>query len=133
MRSGAPTLAVISVCLMASTMAAQGGGDWAHPDHDLGGRRFSPLKQITPANVATLQVAWAVDTGATGIEVTPIVAGGLMYITAGSKVMALEPETGTVVWTFTAPAAVSRRGAAYWPGDAATPARLIFACPGLRR
>jgi quinoprotein glucose dehydrogenase len=107
-------------------LAAQGPGDWVHPDHDLGGQRFSPLKQITPANVATLQVAWTIDAGATGLEVTPIVAGGAMYITAGAKVMALEPETGAIVWTFTAPAPVSRRGVAYWAGDATSPARVIF-------
>ena len=44
--------------------------------------------------------------------------------TGGSIVFALEPETGKQIWKHDAHAAVSRRGVAYWPGDARTPARL---------
>ena len=87
-------------------------GDWPSHDHDAGGRRFSPLKQITPANAARLQPAWTFDTGATGLQVTPLVVGGVMYVTAGRDVIALEPETAKVIWRYTAPAAVSRRGVA---------------------
>ena len=32
--------------------------EWPTYGHDSGGMRFSPLKQITPANVATLEIAW---------------------------------------------------------------------------
>ncbi len=32
--------------------------EWPLFGHDAGGQRFSPLKQITPANVATLTKAW---------------------------------------------------------------------------
>ena len=93
---------------------AADGSDWPHHDHDLGGRRFSPLTQITAANVATLQPAWVFDTGAGGnLQVTPLVVGGLMYISTGSTLFALEPETAKVVWQFEAPAVVSRRGVAY--------------------
>ena len=46
-----------------------------------------------------------------------------MYLTGGSTVFALEPETGTPVWKFDAGTG-SKRGVAYWPGDAKTPARL---------
>ena len=48
-----------------------------------------------------------------------------MFATAGKDVLALEPETGKELWRFTAPALVSRRGVAYWPGDATTPPRLF--------
>src|SRR5205814_7553579 len=65
------------------------------------------------------------DTGANGIQVTPLVAGGIMYVTAGRDVIALEPETAKVIWRYTAPAAVSRRGVTYWPGDRDTPPRLF--------
>ena len=60
-----------------------------------------------------------------GIQVTPLVINGTMYVTAGKDVIALEPETAKVVWRYTAPAAVSRRGVAYWPGDRDTPPRLF--------
>ncbi|HEX8471432.1 MAG TPA: hypothetical protein VF633_09990, partial [Brevundimonas sp.] len=37
---------------------APAGSDWPTYGHDKGGMRFSPLTQITPANVASLQPAW---------------------------------------------------------------------------
>src|SRR5580658_7910718 len=32
--------------------------EWPTYGHDSGGMRYSPLKQITPANVSNLEVAW---------------------------------------------------------------------------
>src|SRR5204863_3787152 len=98
---------------------------WPPHDHDSGGQRFSPLKQITPANVVNLRRAWTFDTGVTGLQVTPLVIDGIMYLTAGKDIIALEPQTAKVIWRYTAPAAVSRRGVAYWPGDRNTPPRLF--------
>jgi glucose dehydrogenase len=121
----APLTGLFIAGLCSCLLAAQDRGDWKYPGHDLGGQRFSPLTQITPDNVTRLEVAWTFDTGSTGIETTPIVVNGVMYLTAGKDVIALAPETGTVVWRFTAPGVVSRRGVAYWPGDANTPARVI--------
>ena len=100
--------------------------DWPMHDRDAGGQRFSPLKQITPANVAKLHAAWTFDTGATGIEVTPLVVSGMMYVSAGKDVIALEPETAKVVWRYTAAANVSRRGVAYWSGDRDSSPRLFM-------
>ena len=56
---------------------------------------------------------------------TPLAINGIMYVTAGKDIIALEPETAKVIWKYTAPAAVSRRGVAYWPGDRDTPPRLF--------
>ncbi len=103
---------------------AQVNGDWPSVGRDPGGRRFSPLTQINRQNVGTLQPAWVFDTGSTGLQVTPLVINGRMYVTAGSAVFALQPETGAVLWKYEAPGAVSRRGLAYWPGDAQTGPRL---------
>jgi len=110
---------------LASALTAADINDWPSHDHDAGGQRFSPLKHITPANVAKLRTAWTFDTGAAGIQVTPIVVGGIMYVTAGRDIIALEPETAKIIWRYTAPAAVSRRGVAYWPGDRDTAPRLF--------
>jgi glucose dehydrogenase len=112
------------VCL-AVAFAAADGQDWPFHDHDAGGQRFSPLEQITPANVAALQPAWTFDTGVTGIQVTPLVVGGIMYVTAGRDIIALDPESAKIIWKYTAPATVSRRGVAYWPGDRDTAPRLF--------
>lgn len=100
-------------------------GDWPSVGRDPGGQRFSPLTQINRDNVKSLQQAWVFDTGSTGLQVTPLVIEGRMYLTAGSSVYALEPETGTVIWKYDAPGPVSRRGLAYWPGDAGTGPRLF--------
>src|SRR5207253_2451234 len=51
----------------------------------------------------------------------------VMYLPATGRVAALEPETGKEIWQHpVAGAAVSRRGVAYWPGDANTAARIVF-------
>lgn len=42
----------------AAHAASAPAGDWPTYGHDAGGDRFSPLTQITPANVAKLQPAW---------------------------------------------------------------------------
>jgi len=52
------------------------------------------------------------------------VVGGVMYVTGGQSVFALEPETGKPIWTFDARQAVSKRGVSYWSGDGRTAPRL---------
>lgn len=62
-------------------------------------------------------------------EATPLVAGGLMYVTtAYRKVVALEPETGKEVWSYEVktPGQPSLRGVEYWPGDGKSPAQILF-------
>src|ERR1051325_11536020 len=70
--------------------------DWPEYGHNPGGMRYSPLKQITTANVAKLRRAWTYHTGEPGrqFETTPIVVGGRMYLsTQMGRVVALDPET----------------------------------------
>ncbi len=121
----AVALSVMTLSLVAQRRGAGTGasGDWPYYGHDPGARRFSPLTQITPQNVATLTRAWTFDTGSAAMQVTPLVIGGVMYVTAGANIFALEPETAKVLWKFTN-TDMSRRGLAYWPGDAQTGARF---------
>ena len=78
-----------------STPATPSAGDWPTYGHDPGGMRYSPLTQITPANVAQLQPAWVYHMkvegaaaaggrgGAGGFasgETTPLVINGVMYL-----------------------------------------------------
>ena len=109
---------VLSVFAVAATIASavipaqtQAARDWPVYGHDPGGTRFSPLAQITRANVARLNVVWRYHTGEPVIEasrqpslqVTPIVVDGVMYVsTPVGKVMALEPGTGREIWRFDA-------------------------------
>src|SRR6478752_3349022 len=87
-RAALHVLVVISVAFAAlvAMLGAADVNDWPSHDHDAGGQRYSPLKQITPANVATLQRAWTFDTGVNGLQVTPLVVNGVMYVTAGQDV-----------------------------------------------
>jgi quinoprotein glucose dehydrogenase len=50
-------LAPLTFAPMAQA-AESSGSDWPTYGHDAGGDRFSPLAQITPANVARLRPAW---------------------------------------------------------------------------
>ncbi|HEU4616404.1 MAG TPA: hypothetical protein VFV10_00090, partial [Gammaproteobacteria bacterium] len=55
-----PLLAA-AACLAGPLRAAEPAdvpGDWPMYNRDLAGTRYSPLTQITPANVATLRLAW---------------------------------------------------------------------------
>jgi glucose dehydrogenase len=106
-------------------------GEWPTYNRDLAGTRYSPLTQINARNVSQLKLAWSyrpADSGARpSPEVTPLVIGGRMYLTAGNRVLALEPTTGKVIWTYQlSTGAASQRGVAYWPGDRQNPPRIIF-------
>ncbi|HKE28204.1 MAG TPA: PQQ-binding-like beta-propeller repeat protein [Bryobacteraceae bacterium] len=114
-----------------STVVALAQTDWPVYGHDPGGSRFSPLNQITTANVASLRRAWTYHSGETGaqFETTPIVVSGMMYLsTPRNRMVALEPETGKQIWSFDPKIARPRehRGVAYWPGDAHRSARIVF-------
>ena len=114
-------------------------GDWRTINRDLAADRFSPLTQIDTSNVATLKEAWTYQlTGTT--EQVPLVVGGVMYITSGGKVAALDAVTGKEIWTFdlpkdpNAPAgpggrrfppSFSNRGVGYWPGNGSHGPRIL--------
>ncbi len=118
-----PRILIILLILLLAP-PEQRDSEWTTPGGDPGARRFSTLTQITRENVSTLQQAWSFDTGATNLQGTPTLAGGLMYITGGRSVFALEPETGKQVWRFDAQKRVGRRGVAYWPGTARVTPRV---------
>src|SRR5262249_7057998 len=68
-------------------------------------------------------------------ETTPIVVGGLMYLsTQNGRVVALEPETGTEIWSYDPKSLRPRehRGVSYWPGDGRRPARILLAAGDAR-
>jgi quinoprotein glucose dehydrogenase len=51
-------------------------------------------------------------------EASPLVVGGVLYLgTPYSRVVALDPETGTKIWEYESDSAPSTRGIAYWAGD----------------
>lgn len=110
-------------------------GDWRTINRDLAATRYSPLDEINRDNVASLVEAWSYELAASSTAV-PLVIDGVMYVPGGGQVIALDGSTGETVWTYALPgdtpgfrglpAAVSNRGVAWWPGDAETPARILF-------
>jgi quinoprotein glucose dehydrogenase len=123
-RKALPVFLAVSLTGAAPQVRQARVGEWRTFGNDAGAQRFSTLRQITRQNVGALQQAWAFDTGSRDLQGTPLVIDGLMYLTGGSTVYALEPESGKPVWRYDAGSAVSKRGVAYWPGDAKTPPRL---------
>lgn len=84
------------------------------------GKRFSPLTQIDRSNVAKLREVWRFETGAGGIQTSPLMIGGLLYtITPQQDVVALDAATGTPVWTWDAPEPAEQpvRGLSYWESN----------------
>jgi len=91
----------------AAARAVGAGKEWRYYGGDPGGMRYSSLDQINRTNVRNLQVAWTYHTGdsrerpRTTIECTPLVIGGVMYLTTAQlKVCALDAATGKVLWRF---------------------------------
>ncbi|MEZ5490828.1 MAG: PQQ-binding-like beta-propeller repeat protein [Gammaproteobacteria bacterium] len=113
------------------------GNDWPMYRGGLTGNGYSPLSEIDPGNVAQLTTAWRYelnpDAGegarapSANSQATPIVVGGVMYLPAADRVVALDPVNGTEIWRYElADGRPSRRGVAYWPGGQGQAARIIF-------
>jgi alcohol dehydrogenase (cytochrome c) len=76
--------------------------NWLSYNGDYTGRRHSSLKQITPANVSQMRAQWVFHSRNAGVlEVTPVVVGGVMYITGSNDAYALDARTGQMIWHHT--------------------------------
>jgi PQQ-dependent dehydrogenase (methanol/ethanol family) len=78
-------------------------GDWlTYNGNDLG-NRYSPLKQISTANVASLKLKWVFPIQHFGLETTPLAADGVLYVTGPNQVFALDGLTGSPIWHYSRP------------------------------
>jgi quinoprotein glucose dehydrogenase len=110
---------------------------WPSYGNDPAGTRYSPLADITPANVGDLELAWETHSrdscgpgrgcGTTSaFELTPPMIDGSLYAcTPFNDALALDPGTGEVRWHFDAGLDLSGRhanqlcrGLAHWRDDA---------------
>ena len=75
-------------------------GDWLMIRRSYDGWGYSPLDQITPANVSRLEPAWVFSTGvSSGHEAAPIVNNGVMFVSTPShQVVAIDAKTGVILW-----------------------------------
>src|SRR5207245_1038423 len=75
-------------------------GDWPTYNGNLNGNRYSELSQINAKNVHKLAVKWIFPIDHFGLEVTPVVADGVMYVTGPNQALAMDALTGRVVWKY---------------------------------
>lgn len=95
-------------------------GDWLTYNGNLNGNRYSELSQINKSNVGQLRLKWVFtvplwkqllpDTAYFnlnmeyfGLEVTPLVADGIMYATGPQRAYALDANTGQEIWSYSRP------------------------------
>ncbi|HEV3217754.1 MAG TPA: PQQ-binding-like beta-propeller repeat protein, partial [Vicinamibacterales bacterium] len=80
-------------------------GDWLMIRRTYDGWGYSPLAQITPANVKRLQPVWLMSTGMeNGHQAPPIVNNGVMFVaTSYNQVMAIDARTGDLLWRYHSP------------------------------
>ena len=135
------TTALCALLLAPGNSLAQrsevAAGDWQGYGRDVAGTRFSPLSEITPANVGGLGESWrfdfkpADDTSARLLvsQMTPIAIGGVIYLpTPYGRIVALDGDTGATIWSYTLPDddTVSGRGIQYWPGARGVGPRIFY-------
>jgi alcohol dehydrogenase (cytochrome c) len=86
---------------------ATSGADWPEYNGDPGGNRYTALSQITKANVSHLGPKWIFTLpNMAGLEVTPVVANGVMYVTGANECYALDAGTGRQIWHYRRPKTV---------------------------
>jgi quinoprotein glucose dehydrogenase len=143
-------LVVIALVSAAVPLESQSGpklGEWRSYGADTASTRYAPLDQITAANFNSLEIAWRFKTDNLGprpeyqFESTPVMAGGVLYSTGGSRraVVALDAQTGELLWVHSenegergraAPRQLSGRGLAYWTDGKEE--RILYVTPGYR-
>src|SRR5215831_1127200 len=76
--------------------------NWLMYSGNYSSTRYSPLTQITPANVKNLKLQWVYQSPVAGNwQTTPLVVDGIMYITQRlNDVVALDATTGRAFWTY---------------------------------
>jgi len=143
-----PTLLTGQSSTVSSTTPSTKNGEWPMYTADLRGSKYSPLDQIDATNFNKLEVAWRFKTDNLGprpenkLEGTPIMVGGMVYTTGGSRrsVVALDARTGELKWIYgmdeglraaSAPRQLSGRGLSYWT-DGKGDDRIVFVTIGYR-
>ena len=95
----AVTTAVDGEMIRANTAMSN---DWPTIGLDYAETRFSKLSQITTDNVRNLGLAWSYPLESSrGVEATPLVVDGIMYVTASwSVVHAIDARSGKRLWSY---------------------------------
>ena len=118
----------LSVVVVNEDTINEPGKNWLSYGRDYSEQRFSPLDKINDTNIGELNLTWSHRfPTARGLEATPLVHEGIIYITtAWSDVYALDAANGDVLWAFDAQVSKAylaktccgpvNRGVALWQG-----------------
>ena len=114
------------------------GGEWLSHGRTYREQRFSPLDSVNRDNVDELDLVWSFkfDT-ARGMEATPIVHDGVIYVSTGwSHVHAIDARSGEELWHYDAKIPKAQlaktccgpvnRGVAIWREDSDSPLQVFF-------
>jgi alcohol dehydrogenase (cytochrome c) len=75
--------------------------DWPSYNGQTTGSRYSPLTQITKGNAGRLAPKWIFSLRNTSqLQVTPVVAEGVMYVTSANECYALDAGSGREIWHY---------------------------------
>jgi alcohol dehydrogenase (cytochrome c) len=76
--------------------------NWLTYSGDVSSRRYSPLTQITPANVKTLELQWVFQAlSLEKFEATPLAVDGVLFtVQPPNDVVALDAATGRAFWIY---------------------------------
>jgi alcohol dehydrogenase (cytochrome c) len=78
--------------------------DWPTYNGDPRGNRYTTLTQIDKTTIQRLVPKWVFAfPGAGALQGTPVVVGGIMYVTAPNECLALDAGTGRMIWQFKRP------------------------------
>lgn len=128
----------------APPVIAAPDGEWRYYGADAAGTKYSRLSQINASNVAKLHIAWSWSAKNFGHmaefnwEVTPLMAGRRLFLTAGTRrdAVALDAVTGETLWMYRIDegprgetvARRNNRGLAYWSDG--RDERILLVTPG---
>lgn len=118
--------------------------EWRYYGGDAGSTKYAPLSQIDASNVSKLHIAWSWKAQNFGKlpefnwEVTPLMVGGRLFLTAGTRrdAVALDAATGETLWMYRldegprgeSAARRNNRGLAYWSDG--RDERILLISPG---
>jgi quinoprotein glucose dehydrogenase len=105
------TSILLANALLLALAGRAAADEWMAYGRDVGGTRYSPLTQITPANVGRLKRVWVFHTGdisqgwfgaiKSGFESTPLFVDGRLFLTSAfNRIIALDPATGRQLWSY---------------------------------
>ncbi len=79
--------------------------DWLMIRRTYDGWGFSPLTDITPANVQRLRPVWVFSTGEARVhQAAPLVNNGVMFVTSpNNQVIAIDVKSGNLLWRYRRP------------------------------